>query len=220
MVQARLYGSPISTATARVRIALALEGIAFQFVQVDLRAQEHRGPAYLAKNPLGQVPTLEIDGVRLTQSIAICEYLHDTRPQSALLPADPVQRARCRELVEMINSGIQPLQNRGVLETIVARYGDDKLAAIFEGRAAPTDDSWPQHFIAKGLRAFEARLADTAGQYCIGDAVTLADVVLAPQVTACRTVYRVDLSPYPRLVAIHERLGQLPAFAAVRPPGG
>lgn len=219
MAKTVLHGSPGSSATARVRIALALKGVEHEFRVVDLFAHENLGEEYRAINPLGQVPALAIDGVTLTQSIAICEYLDQTRPSPALFPDDAVARARCRELVEIVNSGIQPLQNKGVLEKIIADYGDPSLEAIAARRPpAPSErDLWPQHYIRKGLRVFEAKIADAAGPYCMGDAVTMADVVLAPQVTGSRLMFGVDLAEFPTIRRVHAALGELPAFAAVRP---
>lgn len=219
MAKTVLHGSPGSSATARVRIALGLKGIEHEFRVVDLFAHENLTEDYRAINPLGQVPALAIDGELLTQSIAICEYLEHTRPDPPLFPADPVQRARIRELVEIINSGIQPLQNKGVLEKIVADYGDASLEPIIARR--PLDGSgperWPQHFIRKGLRVFESKIAGTAGPYCLGDAVTMADVVLAPQVTGSRLMFGVDLAEFPTIQRVHAALGEHAAFAAVRP---
>ena len=213
-----LHAAKISSASARVRIALALKGIDFELRAVDLRKQENRTDEYRALNPMGQVPTLEIDGVRITQSIAICEYLEDTRPEPPLLPADPLARAQCRELVEIVNAGIQPLQNMGVLGKIMADYGDARLREVFERAPKPegAGDNWPQHWIRKGLTAFEAKVSPTAGRYCIGDAITLADVVLFAQLTGTRRVFAVPLEGFPTLARIDAALAEHPAFAEVR----
>lgn len=112
-----------------------------------------------------QVPALRIDGVTLSQSLAIIEYLEETRPSPALLPRDPVQRARCRMISDHITSGIQPLQNLAVLKKV----GDGS-------------QEWAQHFITRGFQALEQLLQDTAGRYCVGDEVTMADLCLVPQV--------------------------------------
>ncbi|MEM6993323.1 MAG: maleylacetoacetate isomerase [Myxococcota bacterium] len=215
----RLHGHPRSSATARVRIALGLKKIEYEFREVALFKHENLGEAYRAVNPLGQVPALEIDGVCLTQSVAICEYLEETRPDPALLPGDPVARAQCRELVEIINAGVQPLQNKGVLEKLVADYDDAAVRGIFapDPSVETKGDNWPQYWIRKGLAAFEAKVAVTAGRYCIGDTVTLADVVLAPQATGSRLMYKLDLAEFPTVARIHAALAEVPAFREVRP---
>jgi maleylacetoacetate isomerase len=201
-MSAVLHGHPVSSATARVRIALRLKGIEHEFRVVDLFKHENIGDAYRELNPLGQVPTLDIDGHRLTQSIAICEYLDETRPDPPLLPADPVARARCRELVEIVNSGIQPLQNKGVRERLAELLGH------------PVDvEVWPQPAIRKGLAVLEAKLHDTPGPYCLGGQLTLADVVLAPQLVGSEHTFKLDLTPYPTLRRIHAALRELSAFA-------
>ena len=213
-----LHASRTSSASARVRIALALKGIDYDFRVVDLRKLENRTDAYRAINPMAQVPTLEIDGVRLTQSIAICEYLDETRRQPPLLPADPVARAQCRELVEIVNAGIQPLQNTGVLRKLLADYGDDRLREVLEQAAAPegAGDNWPQFWIRKGLTAFEAKVSRTAGRYCMGDAITLADVVLFAQITGTLTMFGMTLEAFPTIARIDAALAEHPAFAPVR----
>ena len=200
-----LYGHLRSSATARVRIALALKGLDFELRLVDLYAGEHLTPAYRRDvNPLGQVPTLVDDRIRLSQSIAICEYLDEVHPEPPLLPADPVERARCRQLVEMVNAGIQPLQNTGVLRRIERELDRDTAG-------------WPQFWIRKGFTAMEVVLRDTAGTCCVGDRITLADVVLVPQVNGAVN-YGVDLAPYPTLAGIADRLRAIDAFAAVALP--
>ena len=196
---------------------MAHKQVEYEFVDVDLFKHENLSPSFRAKNPLAQVPALEIDGLYLTQSIAICEYLEETRPNSSLLPTEPATRARCRELVEIINAGIQPLQNKSVLEKLNADYDDRSIEAIFGDETAWTEeDNWPQYWVRKGFAAFEARLAQTAGRYCIGDSVTLADVALSPQVTGSRSLYRIDMSAFPTIDRIYAALGERPAFANVR----
>lgn len=213
-----LHASKTSSASGRVRIALALKGIEYDFRVVDLRKLENRTEEYRALNPMAQVPTLEIDGVRLTQSIAICEYLDETRRDPPLLPADPVARAQCRELVELINAGIQPLQNTGVLRKLLADYGDDRLREVLEQAPPPAGagDNWPQFWIRKGLTAFEEKVSRTAGRYCIGDAISLADVVLFAQVTGTQGMFGMTTDPFPTLSRIDTALAEHPAFAPVR----
>jgi maleylacetoacetate isomerase len=219
MAIAILHGHPHSSATGRVRIALELKGVAYDLRVLDLVRSEHREPPYTtALNPLGQVPTLEIDGLRLTQSVAILEYLEETRPEPRLLPWTPAERASCRQIVEIVNAGIQPLQNSGVLLEIRARYRDETALTAIERAAlgddaVPPSDGWAQHFIRKGLAALGTLLEQTAGRFCIGDRITLADVVLAPQVRATRA-YGVPLTDFPTIDRIARALERRPAFAA------
>lgn len=199
-----LYGFWRSTATWRVRIALAHKGLEYELRPVNLRrpagGDQHR-PEYRAKNPLGQVPLLELsdDGreVRLAQSLAIVEYLEERWPSPALLPPDRPGRARARQIAEMINSGIQPLQNTGVLEH-VRELGLD-------------DAEWVRRWVPRGLAAVEAVVAEGASRYCVGDAVTIADVCLVPQIEFSRRV-GIDLAPYPTLLRIAGACGGLDAF--------
>ncbi len=199
-----LYGFWRSSATWRVRIALAHKGLEYELRPVNLRrtggGDQHR-PEYCAKNPLGQVPLLELsdDGqeVRLAQSLAIVEYLEERWPSPALLPPDRPGRARARQIAEMINSGIQPLQNTGVLEH-VRELGLD-------------DAEWVRRWVPRGLAAVEAVVADGAGRYCVGDAVTVADVCLVPQIEFARRV-GIDLAPYPTLFRIAGTCAGLDAF--------
>lgn len=146
-----------------------------------------------------QVPALRIDGVTLSQSLAIIEYLEETRPSPALLPRDPVQRARCRMISDHITSGIQPLQNLAVLKKV----GDGS-------------QEWAQHFITRGFQALEQLLQDTAGRYCVGDEVTMADLCLVPQV-ANADRFKVDMAPYPTISRINQSLMKLEAFQVSHP---
>ncbi|CAL1537571.1 unnamed protein product [Lymnaea stagnalis] len=143
-----------------------------------------------------QVPTLEIDGHTLTQSLPIIEYLEERSPEPPLLPKDIFGRAQVRAISEVVNSGIQPLQNLSVLEKI----GDGK-------------EEWAKFFLEKGLKALEAMLENTAGQYCYGDSVTMADLFLVPQLYNAKR-FKVDMTGYPIINRIHDALVQLPAFKA------
>jgi len=201
----KLYGYWRSSSAWRVRIALGLKGVAFENVPVHLvrGGGEQFRPEFVELSPLSQVPVLEFerDGrrERLTQSVAIIEYLEETIPEPPLLPRDPLSRARCRELVEMVNSGIQPLQNRLVLER-VAQGGMDSRA-------------FAQEFIARGLSALEARVRASAGDTLLGSALTLADIYLVPQLYNARR-FGVPLEPFPTLVRVDASLAARPAFAA------
>lgn len=198
-----LYDYWRSSASYRVRIALNLRGIPYRIVPVNLLSGEHKGAANLARNPQGLVPTLEIDGLVLTQSLAIIEYLEETRGP-LLLPAAPAARARVRALAHAVAMEIHPVCNLSVARHAVAVSG-----------GGVTMEGWMRHFIAPGLAAVEAML-DGAGAFCHGDAPTLADVCLVPQVyNAIR--WGIPLDPVPRIVSIVERAGALPAFAAAHP---
>ncbi len=179
-----------SSASWRVRWALAIKGIAFESVMVDLAAGEQTREAHRARNPIGHVPALEIDGLLLAESVAIIEYLEETRPTPALYPRDPIARARVRQLVELVNAGIQPLQNLVTL----ARHSTD----------AAEQKSWASHFNVRGLTALDALLVRTdrefgAGRFAFGDSLTAADLYLVPQVYSARR-FGVDLTPYSRVL--------------------
>lgn len=191
-----------SSCSFRVRIALGYKKLAYESRPVNLLSGEQKTPEYLAENPLGHVPTLHVDGVPYVESVAIMELLEELHPEPALLPKSPQERARVRALVETINAGIQPLQNLTVLERV---GGDDQ-----EKRNA-----WMKFFITRGLAAFEA-LASEKGPFAFGEAFTMADACLVPQIYAARRV-KVDLSPFPRIVRAEATASVLPFVAAARP---
>ena len=204
-MEAVLFDYWRSSAAYRVRIALNLIGLSCRQVPVDLLRGEHREAENVARNPQGLVPTLEIDGLVLTQSLAIIEYLEETR-KAGLLPPDPAGHARVRALAYAIAMEIHPICNLSV-----ARHAaEDSAGAI-------TVQGWMQHFIGRGLRALEAMLDHPAtGRFCHGDRAGLADICLAPQVYNARR-WEVDLEPLPILRRIAEDLDSLPAFAAAHP---
>lgn len=201
----RLYGYWRSSCSWRVRIALAYKGLAYEHVAVHLLqagGEQHRAE-YTAKNPLAQVPLLEVettDGARrVAQSLAIIELLEDLHPEPALLPREPFARARARQLAEMINAGIQPLQNLGVMKHVKSLGADPHV--------------WARHFIARGLVALEAEAAATAGRFLVGDAPTVADLCLVPQLYNARR-NDVDVAPFPTLLRVEAACATLPAFEA------
>jgi len=203
----RLFGYWRSSAAWRVRIALHLKGLAWESVPVHLVRDggEQRMPAFRRLNPQGLVPALEIDGLVLTQSLAIIEYLEETRPAPPLLPAQPAARARVRSLAQLVASDMHPLNNLRVLQFLRDRLGVDEA-----GREA-----WYRHWVSDGLRALETRLArepDT-GRYCHGDAPGLADCCLVPQLYNARR-YGCDLDEFPVLLAIEAACRELAAFQA------
>lgn len=201
----RLHGYWRSSAAWRVRIALHLKGLAWEPVPVHLVRDggEQRMPAFRRLNPQGLVPALEIDGLVLTQSLAIIEYLDETRPTPPLLPAEPAARARVRSLAQLVASEIHPLNNLRVLQFLRDRLGVD------ESRR----DAWYRHWVSDGLRALETRLArePETGRYCHGDAPGLADCCLVPQLYNARR-YGCDLDEFPVLLAIEAACRELDAF--------
>lgn len=194
-----LYHYWRSSASWRARWALAIKGVDFDSVMVDIYKGEQLGPEHRARNPIGHVPALFIDGHCLSESVAILEYLEETRPSPALYPAagEPVLRARVRHLVELINSGVQPLQNMAVYR----RHSSDEAEQA----------AWCKHFNERGLAAYEAMLdviaAERGGpsRFSVGDTLTAADIYLVPQVYSARR-FGVDLSAYPRCVAIEREV--------------
>ena len=200
-----LYDYWRSSAAYRVRIALNLAGIPYRAIPVDLLAGEQRSPENLARNPQGLVPTLEIDGLVLTQSVAILEYLIDSG-KASFLPVAAADRARCRALAYAVAMEIAPVCNLSV-----RRY-----AAEISGGAVSADD-WQVRFVTKGLLAVETLLDHPAtGRFCHGDSVTLADICLVPQVYNARRA-GVDLAPMPRIAAICALLEAVTKVAAAHP---
>ncbi len=197
-----------SSAAYRVRIALNLKGLAYEAVPKKLRAGEHRRTDYLALNPQGLIPALEHEGVVLAQSLAIIEYLDETFPDPPLLPDFAVGRAQVRAMAQGVACDIHPLNNLRVLN-----YLREVLGQNDEGV-----NRWIAHWIAEGFRGLEeqARRHSADQKHCYGGAVTLADVLLVPQMYNARR-FNCDASAFPTLVKITAHLEQLPAFAAARP---
>lgn len=211
----KLYNFFRSGTSHRLRIALNLKGLEAQYVPVDLRTEEHLGEAFLALNPQGLVPALEVDGDVLIQSPAIIEWLEERHPEPPLLPSGPEARARVRALAAIVGCDIHPINNRRILEYLRKQLGQDEAAV----------NAWCGTWITAGFDAIEALLAaDTArGDFCFGHAPTLADVYLVPQVESARR-FKVDLSPYPLIRAVDAACGELDAFRraapAVQPDAG
>jgi maleylacetoacetate isomerase len=206
---ATLYSYFRSSASWRVRIALAWKGLPAQIVPVHLLrgGGEQHGAAYRAVNPQELVPSLLDEGRVLTQSVAILEYLEERHPQPPLLPAGAAERARVRALVQAIACDIHPLNNLRVLQYLKHRLGHDQAQV----------DEWYRHWVALGFAALETQLAPASeGPFCCGAAMSMADVLLVPQVANARRV-QLDLAPYPRLCAIEAGLLTLPAFVDSAP---
>ncbi|OBY27862.1 maleylacetoacetate isomerase [Leisingera sp. JC1] len=201
-----LYDYWRSSASYRLRIALNLAGIDYTAVPVDLVKGEHKSREHLARNPQGFVPVLEIDGMRLTQSLAILDYLDETR-SLGLLPADPGQRARARALAHSVAVDVHPVCNLQVA----------KHATALSGGAADMPKAWMQHFIHPGLQAFETLLKGfSQAPYCIGETPGLADICLMPQLYNARR-WEADFSDLPRICAVEAACAANPAFTAAYP---
>jgi maleylacetoacetate isomerase len=205
----KLYDYFRSSAAYRLRIALNLKGVAPERAFVHLRKGAQREEEYLALNPQGLVPSLVTDaGDVLTQSVAIIEWLDETFPQPPLLPRDPLGRARVRSLALAIACEIHPLNNTRVLSYLTGTLG------LTEEQKS----GWYKYWIDIGFEALETRLAreESTGRFCHGDAPTIADICLVPQMTNARRV-AFDFAPYPTLIRIEAACTALPAFAAAAP---
>lgn len=202
----KLYGFWRSTATWRVRIALAHHALAYEYYPVHLRKDggAQNAPGFDALNPMRQVPILEIEDegvvLRLTQSMAILEYLEERFPDKPLLPRDRAGRAQARRIAETVNAGIQPLQN-----TAVQIYVEQVMHADV--------NAWNQRWVGRGLAALEAMVKESAGRFAVGDAPSFADVFIVPQLYFARR-FAIDLTNVPTLLRIEEACAGLPAFEA------
>jgi maleylpyruvate isomerase len=196
-----------SSASHRVRIGLGLKKLPYEYVVVNIVRSEQHAQQYRDRNPMAQVPTLVIDeddgSVRsLSQSLPILEYLDERFPDPPIMPKDLYLRAKTRALAEIVNSGIQPMQNLSTTRAVKAFGGDEVV--------------WPKSFIADGLVAFERVAADVAGTFCVGNAPTIADCCLIPQLASARR-FGVDITKHSLLLGIEERCLALPAFADAAP---
>jgi maleylacetoacetate isomerase len=206
MVETILYGYWRSSATYRTRIALNLKGVSYTTVGVHLLKDEHVQPAHLARHPSGRVPILEIDGHRIGQSMAMIEYLDETRPNPPLLPRDPDMRARVRDLKDQVVADIHPLNNTSTLARLRSQFGADDAAIA----------GWYEHWIVRGFNVLEQMLP-SSGTFCVGDVATLADIVLVPQVTNARRYPQIDLRQFPNILRIDTALREIAAFRDAAP---
>ncbi len=207
----KLYSFFRSSAAYRVRIALNLKGLEYEYVAKHFRRNggEHRKPDYLALNPQGLIPTLDDGGVVVPQSLAIIEYLDEVYPKTPrLLPERPADRAVVRAMSQAIACDIHPLNNLRVLNYLKSELGQSEEAT----------NTWYRHWIAEGFAALEQSIGKYSGdhKHCLGAEVTMADVCLVPQVYNARR-FNADLAPYPKIVAVSTHLESLAAFAAARP---
>ncbi len=204
----KLYNYFRSSASFRVRIALELKGLSYDYVSVHLIKGEHKEPAYAAVSPTLLIPVLATDaGDRLDQSMAIIEYLDETHPQPALLPSDAVGRAKVRALAQLVACEIHPLNNLRVLKYLANELKLDE----------DTRNQWYRHWVREGLEAFERQLALLpASAYCFGDTPTLADCCLVPQIFNGRRV-NTSFDGLTRTMAAFDACMALPAFQKAQP---
>ncbi|THD77955.1 MAG: maleylacetoacetate isomerase [Phenylobacterium sp.] len=201
-----LYSAWRATAPYRLRIGLALKGVTYDYAPIDLIAGEQREPAYRAVNPQGLTPALDIgDGHVLTQSLAILEWLEETRPEPAILPKAPLDRAAVRAMALIVACDIHPLNNTRVGRELHKRGVDP------EGIKA-----WSQRWIRDGFDTLEPMIARHGRGFAFGATPTLADCCLIPQVYSAGR-FEVDLDPYPAIRAVAERAAEHPAFQAAHP---
>ncbi|HRQ64473.1 MAG TPA: maleylacetoacetate isomerase [Xanthomonadaceae bacterium] len=204
----QLYNFFRSGTSHRLRIALNLKGIEYEYVPVDLRTEAHLGAAFKAVNPQQLVPALVTGELTLIQSPAIIEWLEERHPTPPLLPADPDDRAHVRALAAIVGCDIHPINNRRILEYLRKSLGCNEAAV----------ETWCATWITAGFNALETLLsADRRRRdFCFGDAPGLADVYLIPQVESARR-FNVDLTPYPNIVAVDRACGELEAFRRAAP---
>ena len=201
-----LHGYWRSGASYRVRIALNLKGITYDNAAHDLRKGEQKAADYVALNPQGMVPALQDGDLVLTQSPAILEWLEETHPAPALLPKGANDRAIVRAMAALIGCDIHPLNNLRVLKAIRSEFNADQAAV----------DAWAAQWIAPGFDALEALVARHGAGWSFGDAPTLVDCYLIPQMYSARR-FNMDLSPWPRLLAVEQTALGHPAFASAHP---
>lgn len=199
-----------SSCSYRVRIVMAIKGIEYEYKAVSLLKGDHLTDDFAANvNSMKSLPALEIDGHILTASPAIIEYLEETRPEPALLPATPYERCLARAIASDIGADIQPVQNLRVLRAVMGFFdaADEKTKQKL---------AWGKRWIASGFEAVEAKLAKCAGKYCVGDQLTIADAFLVPQVYNARR-FKVDMTKFPTISRVTATLEALPAFKKAHP---
>ena len=213
MAGIKLYGFWRSSSTHRVQIALRLKALDFEYHSIHLGRREQEDPGFTAINPAAQVPVLEHDGLRLTQSMAILTYLDcrfaDRGPR--LDPSDPVQHARVWEIAERINSYLQPFQMPGGIRRPLIRQLE-----LDPTTAAEALKGFTRAHLADALGLLDGHVATTAGRYAVGDALSLADLTLIPQLSGAAR-FGVDLAPFQALMRVHDACMELPAFREAAP---
>jgi maleylacetoacetate isomerase len=196
-----------ATAPYRVRIGLSLKGLGYDYVGVDLAGGEARRAPYTDLNRQGLVPALQTDDGVLTQSLATLEWLEETHPEPALLPAEPWRRAIVRTMAEIVACDIHPLNNLRVLQA---------LGALGHPMGGPEQQAWGADWIARGFAALEPMIAEHGAGFAFGATPTIADCCLIPQIWSSSR-FKVDLSRFPAIRAVYERAGEHPAFIAAHP---
>jgi maleylacetoacetate isomerase/maleylpyruvate isomerase len=204
-VKLTLHSAWRSSAAYRVRIGLNLKGLAYDTAPVNLVSSQHLEPAYAALNPQRLLPTLEVDGRALTQSLAILDWLDETVPEPPLLPADAFDRTLVRSMAQIVASDIHPVNNLRILRAL-SGLGVDEAAR----------DIWIQRWITDGFTALEAMIARHGRGFAFGDAPGLADCCLVPQVYNAER-FKTDLTPFPAIRAVAARCAEHPAFVAAHP---
>lgn len=204
-MQLTLHSAWRSSAAYRVRIGLNLKGLAYDIAPVNLVANQHQAPAFAALNPQRLLPALEVDGRTLTQSLAILEWLDETVPAPPLLPANPFDRAVVRAMAQIVASDIHPVNNLRILRALTELGVDE-----------PGREAWIGRWITDGFTALETMVARHGAGYAFGDAPSLADCCLVPQVYNAER-FSTDLAPFPAIRAVAERARAHPAFAAAHP---
>lgn len=204
----KLYDFFRSGTSHRLRIVLNLKGLSYQQVAIDLRREEHLGAAYKAINPQGLVPALQVDGLVMTQTPAIIEWLEERYPATALLPFNSLERAHVRALAAIIGCDVHPINNRRVLETLRHDFGAHESVI----------DRWCQTWIGAGFDAYQALLAarGAEGHFSFGHHPTVADAYLIPQIESARR-FKVDVDRWPKLAAIDAACAKLDAFQRAAP---
>eukprot|EP01064_Diplonema_japonicum_P034203 TRINITY_DN7015_c1_g2_i1.p1 TRINITY_DN7015_c1_g2~~TRINITY_DN7015_c1_g2_i1.p1 ORF type:complete len:219 (+),score=32.66 TRINITY_DN7015_c1_g2_i1:45-701(+) len=203
----KLYNFFSSSCSFRVRIALAHKGIQYEYISVNIQQNQQKTDGYEKLNPMRQVPVLKTEnGVMLQQSLAIMNYLEERFPDAErMLPDTPEGVAKVRAICELIASGVQPIQNLGVLREIKKNFGASHTLP------------WAQHWITNGFTALEQVLLETSGKYCYGDTLTLADCCLVPQVFNATEKYNVSLEAYPTIKRVAENCFAHPSVVAAHP---
>lgn len=204
----KLFNFFRSGTSHRLRIALNLKELAYEYVPIDLRAEQHLGTEYKKLNPQGLVPALVDDGRVLIQTPAIIEWLEEQHPEPPLLPAGASERAHVRALAAIVGCDIHPVNNRRILEALRHRFGADEA----------TVNQWCSDWIGAGFDAFQSLVASRGhpGRFACGEHPTLADVYLVPQIESARR-FKVDMARWPLLASIDEACGQLEAFRSAAP---
>ncbi|KAJ3671560.1 hypothetical protein LUZ60_007639 [Juncus effusus] len=201
----KLYNYWRSSCSQRVRIALKLKGLDYEYKAVDLFKAEQFTPEFEKINPLGFVPALVDGDMIIADSFAIILYLDEKYPQHPLLPKDLKEKTFNIQIASIVSSSIQPLQNIPVIDFVKGRF--DSHEKIL----------WAQHHINKGFTALEKMLKDCAGKYATGDEIQIGDLFLEPQIHAGLTRFQIDMTNYPTLARLHEAYMQIPAFQAAIP---